>query len=89
MSHHDTQSEKPPEDHATPAGTPAPDFARGEDDESESPHVGDFAEGQEEEGHEASDARRGDFAEGQEDLEHTHARPLHGDYAEGQEKTPR
>jgi len=81
MSHH----EKKPE------GTPSPDFARGQDTEPDATehHIGDFAEGQEEEEHEVSDLRRGDFAEGQEDLDHTHARPLHGDYAEGQEKKPR
>ena len=81
MSHH----EKKPE------GTPSPDFARGQETEPDATerHIGDFAEGQEEEEHEVSDLRRGDFAEGQEDLDHTHARPLHGDYAEGQEKKPR
>ncbi len=81
MSHHEKKSE----------GTPAPDFARGQEANPDDPehHTGDFAEGQEEEEHEVSDLRRGDFAEGQEDLDHAHARPLHGDYAEGQEKTPR
>ena len=80
MSHHDKKAE----------GTPAPDFARGQDRDRDATerHIGDFAEGQEEEDHEASDLRRGDFGEGQEDLDHTHARPLHGDYAEGQEKNP-
>ena len=46
---------------------------------------GDFAEGEEEEGHEHHE---GSFAEGQSE-EHGHAEEgKHGDFAEGQEKDP-
>ena len=55
----------------------------------ESEHRGDFAEGQEDEGHvPPEELRRGDFADGQEELPHDHARPSRGDYAEGQERDP-
>lgn len=84
MSHHEKRQDDPNSSHSFAEGQ-----ASEEDESPEDRHRGDYAEGQEKEGHEANDLRRGDFAEGQEDLDHTHASTLHGDYARGQEKKPR